>query len=432
MTRQAMSDRRKRAILGISDQLLFSGSNFAVTALAAATESRSDFGAFSLAMATYLLLTVVLRGLTSEPLVVSYSADEGVRRARAVNSGASAALALGIIGGAMVALASIATMGTLSHTLLALACGLAGLSIQDYLRYAALALARPGNALLNDGVQVAVQCGAIVALIHSGHSGVSELVLAWGLSSYAGALVAVITLRVRVSATGVVRWFRENGSLAWKFGLDDFVNQGSQQITSYVVAATAGLSAAGAFRGAQTIFGPAATLAMGVQSAATPELARSLDMSTRRLHRGVILVGVALMVVSVAWSAVALLLPGGIGRTLFGATWSSARPLLPWLAVAQAANSFRFGPVVGLRTLGDGKRTLRARFQGTIPAFVVQVFGAVAGGAIGVAIANAIARPAEATLWWFHYQASRRAYIPSNGQPRSSAPDEQVGAAGGA
>lgn len=404
----AAPSRRTRTITSISDQVLFSFSNFALTIVVAHSVSTNDFGAFAVVVATNLICAVVLRGLTSETLVVRFSSVERPVWRHAASSAGGAALAVSVVTAAGVAVCGILIGGVTGTALVTLATMLPGLALQDYLRFAAFALGRPMYAVVNDLTQVTSQFAITAALLASHHRSMSGLILAWGAASYLGAAVGCFVLKVIPQPQLCLSWFRNNGSLAWRYAVDDFANQGSIQVSSYIVAARADLADAGAFRGALTVFGPSSIVSLGIQSAAVPELVRSVRSSESRFHREVIVIGSALGLVSMGWGAIAVLLPTHFGRLLFGGVWAQAHPLLIYIAIGQAANGFRLGPAVGMRALGAAKSTLRARWVGTSLGFATEIAGAFVHGALGVAIADAIVRPIEAVIWWRQYDLARK------------------------
>jgi O-antigen/teichoic acid export membrane protein len=399
---------RRRAGIGIVDQLLYSFGNFALTVVVAREVSAAAFGTYSLIIATYLISVAIVRGLTSETLVVRFSAADRSSWRDAARDATGASLVLGVVLGALMVAASFFTHGSLATTGLTVGIFLPGLVLQDTLRFAALAHGRPALALVNDATQAVVQFGALAVLITSGNTKVWQLVSAWGGAAYVAALVGALSLRLAVRPFGVFAWFRAHGDLAGKYALDDLASQGSQQVTVYVVAGAAGLTDAGGLRGAQTVFGPPSILNVGVQAAVTPELVRILRTSTRRLHSAVLYLGLGLAAVGAVWGVLALFIPDRFGHQLFGDTWAQAQPLLVFFVVAQTTNGFRVAPMAGLRALGAANRTLLARSFVIGVGLIFQVAGAVLDGAHGVAVAIAIVTPIQAVAWWAQFEIALR------------------------
>lgn len=417
---------RFRAGIGIADQLIFSLTNLALTVLVARSVSANAFGAYAVATATYLLATVVLRGLTAEPLLVRYSTSDLSTWRRGATSAAGASLILGLLVGLATLTTAFAVGGLLRATLITLGVCFPGLAVQDFLRFAALALGRPMLAVTNDAAQGVVQFTLFGVLLASGETRVWLFVAAWGLGAYVGSIVGCALLQLTPQPVRAASWFRGNGDLAGRYALDDLAAQGSPQATNYVLAGVAGLSDAGALRGLQTLFGPVSILLLGVQAAMTPELVRILRRSSTRMSRHVIALAVLLGLGALAWGAIALIIPNSLGRTLFGDTWTQIQPLVGYFLIARAANAVWIGPAVGLRALAAANRTLVARLVVSVLALLFQVGGAVVDGVKGVAVATAIITPLQTLVWWWQFELAKREYRRHVAEQRTDQALEQM------
>ncbi len=394
-----------RAGVGIADQMLYSLTNFALTVIVAREVSAKDFGAYSLVIATYLIGVSVIRGLTSETLMVRFSASGQDEWSRAATDACAAATMLGLAAGLGVVALSF-FVGSLASMALTFGILFPGLVLQDYLRFAAMSAGRPGLALLNDATQAVVQFSVAAVLVVITNPSVWMLVAAWGGAAYFGAAVGAIALRLPLRASRALIWLRGQFDLAGRYALDDLASQGSQQATTYVLAGVAGLTDAGALRGAQTVFGPPSILNLGVQAAVTRELVRVLSRSANRMRRYVAGLSLGLGTVGLLWGTLALLCPRNIGEALFGTTWVAAHPLLVYFVVAQTANGVRVGPTVGLRAMGAANHTLTARLIVTVLGLVSQIVGAMLAGATGVAVATAVVTPVQGAVWWWQFEVA--------------------------
>lgn len=404
------------------DQLLFSLSNFALTIVVARSVTASEFGAFALGMAAYLLSTAVLRGFTSETLIVRFSAASGPEWRRGSGAAGGVALVLGAAVGVVLVGVGLVVPGVTGHTMLVLGLLFPGLALQDYLRYTALVLGRPSAALVNDLTQVVVQFGLVAALIVADRESTSWFIAAWGIGAHVAAVVAMVMLRVVPRPLQLRAWFREHGDLANKYALDDFAGQGVQQLITFALAGLGGVRDAGAFRAAQTAFAPPSMFNLSVKGAVTPELVRALRESLRRLRRDVVILAVGLGLLSGAWGLVVVLMPDAWGELAFGDTWANAEPLLLYFAVAQVANGVRVAPETGLRALGAANRTLKARLVVSLLGVALQLLGAVVAGVMGVAVATAVLKPLEAIVWWRQYHTAGRELSRSMTAPDVSHP----------
>ncbi len=98
---------------GLGDQLLSSVTNFLLVALVARAVSPADFGAFSLAYATFTLSLGAVRALAGEPLVVRYSSVSELRWREGVKLASGMAFAAG----ALVGLGSLIAGGVVGGSL---------------------------------------------------------------------------------------------------------------------------------------------------------------------------------------------------------------------------------------------------------------------------------------------------------------------------
>lgn len=403
-----VSSAKRRAATGVGDQLVYSLGNFVLTVLVAHWSSPTQFGAYSLAISSYLILLAATRGLIAETYIVKFSAVDATAATDHARAGLGAVLSLGVAGGVVMAAVSFALPSELTSIFLIFAALFPGLVGQDYLRYAALGLGRPGVALMSDGVVSCLQYASAAILIAFHAEDPSYFVVTWGLATLLGGIAAFLGLALRVPKSTVLGWVRRHKELAVRYAVDDVANQGGQQANSYAVAALTGLADAGGLRAAQTVFGPSAIINLGVQAAVTPELVRVLRVSSTRMKVYAEATGICLGIVAAAWGIAALAAPVAVGDALFGPTWSLAKPLIIYLGIAQVANGLRVTPMVGLRALGAAIQTLRARTIALVLGLAVTLAGAVADGARGVAIAYAIVSPAQVLIWWWQFEVALR------------------------
>ena len=129
----------------------------------------------------------------------------------------------------------------------------------------------------------------------------------------------------------------------------------------YATAAFAGLSAAGALRGAQVVLGPLNILNMGVTAPAVAESVRIARRSPRRMMRAVELLAVVLVVVFVAWGVVMYLLPDSVGEALLKRSWQPAHDVIPPTRRSWRRRGCSTAATVGLRAMAAAKRSLRSR-----------------------------------------------------------------------
>ena len=101
----------RRLSVGVTDQVLSSGSNFIALLLGARYLDARGFGDFALALLSFTFTLGVVRALCSEALLVRPGADEGEHRAR-VRSATGATFWLGIVVGSLFAAVALASSGS--------------------------------------------------------------------------------------------------------------------------------------------------------------------------------------------------------------------------------------------------------------------------------------------------------------------------------
>lgn len=412
-----MVARKVRGVLGrltwgLADQAVSSLTNFAVGLLVARSLSAAEFGAFSLAWVTYGVALNLSRGLGTDPLVVRYSGTSRQVWRTAVPASAGTALAVGLAGGVVCAVAGLTLGGTLGAAFVALGIVLPGLLLQDAWRYAFFAAGKGSRAFANDmlwAVALVPLLGLASSIDTGTRSSVTWFVLAWGTAAAVAAIVGCLQTRLLPDLRGVVGWLSRQRDLGARYLVEN-VSQGvSSQLRMYGVGAIAGLAAAGTIRGAELLLGPFLAVLMGVSLFAVPEAARVLRRSTRTLWHFCLGVGGLQSLGTLAWClALLLLLPDAVGAEVLGPVWATASTLILPVSLSVMNAGFSAGATAGLRALGAARRSLRAQLFTSSAYLVLGVIGAIAGGAFGSACGCAVATLLGAAVWWWQLRDGLR------------------------
>lgn len=423
--RAAVPPALRRTVWSLGDQAVSSLTNVALTIMVARSVSADEFGTFSLLLGTYLVCVTVVRGLTSEPLLVRFSAAERTTLSRAVSQSSGATVVAALLLALALTAVVLATGLVPELPALIFLATLPGLLLQDHWRYVLLAAKQPQKAFANDVAWALVQLLAVTTLALTDHLTLGLLVLAWGGAANVAALVGLLQVRVRPRMCRAAQWLREQGDLAGRYAAEGFAFQGATQATVFFVAAVAGLAAAGSLRAAQTMFGPLTVLALSVRLALVPEAVRAASRSLRRMTRLVLAAAALFATVTAAWSVAVLLLPDAAGKALLGSSWALAVPLLVYVAVDRLANALSIGPFLGVRGLADSRRSLRARVVVAALTVLGGMVGALVDGARGAAIGAAASSLISIVVWGYAFLralAHRRAVQVDEAQPAGSAP----------
>ncbi len=394
------SGRRRRVTWTAADQALSSLTNFALGIVVAREANARDFGAFGIAFTTYLLVVGISRSLCTDALLIRYSAERTPGRRSAARNATGAALALSFPMAGACAVAGVVLGGELRAPLLALALVLPGLVLQDAYRFSFFALGTPARAATNDLAWALGQLIAFAAVFRWVQPTPATLIIGWGGAATLAAVLGRIQTGQAPRTRRARRWITTHFDLGGRYFLDFLGVAGSVQLTVYGLGLVAGLRAAGSLRAAWLLLGPINTVFLACLVAAVPEGVRMtarLDGGIRHMCRmlAVVLSGAAL-----AWVAVMTLVPDRLGTAILGDTWEGAQRILPLLGLAIAATGVLFAADIGLRSLADARRGLRARLT-MLPLTVVGGLGGamvdgVVGSVIGLLVANCIG---SAVFW---------------------------------
>lgn len=398
--------RRGRVAWTVVDQGLSSLTNFGVAVVAARQADVAEFGAFSIAFTTYLLLLGVSRALCTDPLVVRFSvhATPGQREAIAASTGAVVALSLPIA--VVLAAIGVAVSGALQVSMLALALSVPGLLIQDSMRFVFFATGRPAKAAANDLMWVCGQGAAFAALLVFTDPSPAILLSGWGLAATVAAGAGLLQAHLWPSPRRAGHWFRNQADLSGRYLLDFFAVAGQVHLLLFGLGAVAGVRAFGAFRAAQLLLGPLNTLFFAALSTAVPEGARMRAGADGSLYRMFRSLAIALPVLALVWVGMLTLLPDGAGEAILGESWPGARDLILVVGLATAVTGVVAAADSGLRALAAARRGLRARVALLPLVALGGLGGAAIAGAAGCAVGLLVANSIGGAIFWFQFSKS--------------------------
>jgi O-antigen/teichoic acid export membrane protein len=290
--------------------------------------------------------------------------------------------------------------------------------LQDSWRFAFFALGRGGHAFLNDSIWAVTLIPGLLLVQRSGHANVFWFMLAWGMSATIGALVGPLQARVMPTLLGARDWLRKHRDLGIRFLAEGTATSAAQQLRSYAVGAILGLAAVGYVQAANTLMGPVMILLLGMGLVTTPEAARIVRRSPRRLIPFCLLVSMGLAAGGLVWGVVLeIVLPRGVGQWLLGDIWRPTYPLAIPQTLFVLGNCFLTGAQAGLHALGAAKRSLRAMVIQSGIYLVLGILGAYVDGATGAVLGTAISSWIGAVVWWWQLRAAVRQHNAQNGDP---------------
>ncbi|WP_369054993.1 hypothetical protein [Kineococcus terrestris] len=413
-----------RGVWNIADQMIASANNFLVQIIIARSVSEDDFGSFAIVFAIFSVLTGFFRAVATQPVAMRFAGagDDEFRRA----SGAAVGL---VFTGSLLLGAGLVVAGllgpfpaVLGQSLVALGIVLPGLMMQDAWRQVLFARLRPAAACLLDATWGVLQLAAVAVLVLSDVGSVFAFTLAWGGAAVAASFVGLAQVRTRPKLTRALPWVREQSSLT-RYLVPEFVlQQSGVQIAIVIVAAVAGLAAAGGLRGANMLTVPATIVSAGLLSFAVPELVRRRERMTNRTWTLAAL-GVSGMVslVSVVWGSLFLVLPDAVGEALLAETWSGTREVLVPIIVGQVGAALSVGPAALLYANEGARITMRLHAVYTVALIGLSTAGAVLFGAVGTAWGMAAAFWIVVP-WWFLLTRRHVRRTPDGTEATSPAP----------
>jgi len=396
-----------RAGWALVDQGISSFTNFALGILIARSVSADDFGAFSLAFATYVVIVNLARAIGTQPLVIRYSGVDPATWRRGAAAAMGTMFTSGVVIGLLCIVGGALGGGTAGTTFVALGIALPALLVQDGWRFVFFAGGRDRDAVFTDFVW-AVALIAFLVVATRVSPGVTGAVLGWGASAVVGGLVGAWRAGVVPRPRQTRPWLREHSDLVGRYSAEVLIGLGANQATIYVVGLTAGLAQAGSLRAAQILLGPMHVVLQAAHLIAVPEGVRIRMRRPERFRLAIGGLSVGLASVVGLWVLVLALLPVEVGQALLGDSWAEAQLVLVPLGLALIAQGVSGGALVGLRVLADAKSSLRARIIDSVSSFVLGVGGALLGGAIGAAWGVAAGEWVSAAIFVAFFLRSER------------------------
>lgn len=388
----------RRAGWNLGEQMISSLTNSVLSILVANSVSADSFGGFAIAFTVFALAVGGIRAVSTSPLNIRFSDASPEESKRVAAASAGNALVLGILIGAGCAGAGLVLPGALGESLLALGVVMPALLVQDTYRYVFFARGEPVKAAMTSGLWAVLQIGAVTALLVVGTEAVGTLLLAWGISAAAAALLAVRQSGAWPAPRSAWSWLKEHRDLTG-YKLATFATaQGSSQGAILVIAAVATLSTVGSLRGTQVLLGPTSILALATLNFALPELSRRRSTMTDRtwLYAALGVSGFVGMA-GLVWGSIFLLAPDSLGEFVLDASWPGTSAILFAAVVTQVLSGLSIGPVTVIYAIDRAPATLSIQIILGVFTFVGGVGGVLLGGAIGAqwgfAAANAIVVP---------------------------------------
>ena len=363
-------------VLTATDQILSSTSNFVLGVLIGRLAGPGAFGAYILAFTVWLVVVGVHRALVAEPIVISRALDGDRQSVLRRGFEADLLLAGRPRCGGRRGRCDRRTHRVRRHRRLAPRPGLVlpALVAQDYWRAMAFALHRPGVALANDAIFVAVQVAALATVLLLGARTAPWFLLAWGAGAAAGAVAGFVQFGVHPFRKGAGPLFSHN----WPFSrwlMADFLTIFcADQTYLLLVAALLGQAAFGELKAALSLMGPTAVILLTGGNLGLPTLSRArardgLDGLVRVAHKLTKLVGAAVL----TYCAVVLVAGPWLLSFVYGPEFASAGNLARIGAVQYAVAVAAFGAGIAIRVARQARTMWMSRLLVTALSIVAVI-----------------------------------------------------------
>jgi O-antigen/teichoic acid export membrane protein len=372
------------------DQLVSSGSNFALGVLVGRAAGATALGAFGVAFLVWLAALGANRAFVCEPMTVNGATGSCSDR----SEGAMASMALALVASGVLAVASLLALWAGFMTavaVLALLPWLPSLLVQDYCRSVSFRMGRPDHALYSDTVFVMAQALVSAALLVCGIKDVSALLAAWGIGATFGAAAGLVAtgmhLRLRGSLTYLLRlWPRSRWFLA-EFATQFLAGQGYLLSLPVLL----GISQFGQYRAGSALIGPVIVIFTAGGNVGLPGCVRrlrqdgitGLDRYTARLTLGV-------MAMTVPYCAAAAIFAPQLLRLAYGGGFEDAVMITRLVALAYALTTIQYGCAVALKAADQMRRLWLMRLLSGSISIAATLFLAGSWGLVGAGWATVL------------------------------------------
>jgi hypothetical protein len=378
-----------------ADQAVSSASNVALTLFVAHNVGTTQFGAFTVIVGVYLIVTLVGRAIIGEPLLVKFpGAHCGQDQA---GYAIVASLKLGSVLGVALVLAGLLGPEELRLGLIVLGVTLPGLMTQDALRYIAFTRNRPKEALWNDVIWAILQLVLTWYMLHLGESSTADMVGAWSVAGLLAGLTSMALYKTYPRSGG--RWFRTTRHLGSRYVVESVAATVTLQLVTIGVATFGGYGAAGALKLAQTVFGPINIVYAAARVALLSKLACGLSHNARIFSTAV---GASIAVATVPalvmlgiWIAPDTLVTGALGTS-----GHQAEALFPLIFAQKVAACLGLGGICILRVWQKAKETQRISLWNSFVVLASATMFIPEFAALGAAVALLIGSIANSIAFW--------------------------------
>lgn len=419
----------------VGDQILSSGTNFAVAVIVARSAGPSEYGVFVLVVGIWLVLMGIGRSLLMQPYTLRAApASKGEWQAETRVAG-GATLGLGLAAGlGLVCLGlGVGYRSGLGGAFIVVGAFAAPLMLQEFWRVAAFSRGSARQAFVNDAAWAAAQIAALAGFAAAGALDSRRALVAWGLGALSGALLGPFQFRLLPALSRrTLAWAAEASRLGGWFSLDVMAYALGDQASIWIVAGVAGTVAVGGLQGVSNLFGPVYVLSRAAEAVTLPRAAAAhAEAGPRGVREVAVRYGAALAGVIAVYSLVAVMARGRLLALVFGEAFAGFTNLLLPIGLAAVLGGVIGGASLGLRANRWGRELVAGAGLSAVVKVLAVLGLASVWGAHGAAWGLAGAAAVQAGLLWLflgrrHERQSRRSSGTGPGDALPQ-PDESLG-----
>jgi O-antigen/teichoic acid export membrane protein len=403
-------------LLGLSDQILISLSNFATMIVVARALPPRGFGVFSLAYAALIFANNLQGALLTQPHNVLGAALSGSEYRRYTTGTAVAQLVF------TAALASVCTCAYVTGhllnlsgagILLPLALALVAWQLQEFTRRVLYTERRLAAAVFNDAVSYGAQAVALIVLWRIGRMTAQNAITVVAATCLIASIIGYIQTRTSFQRTFNPGSIRANWNTGKWLGAATIGSYASTQLYVYLAAAMIGAGAVGILTAAETLLRPVGVLLNFLETALPTRLAHvAHGAGPDELHDQITTLTTRIGVLCGAYCVAVAVVADPAMRFAYGPQYAG----FPWVVRLLAAYYFVSAFVrlasVALRVV----RATRSIFVAQAYASVISLaggwtliaLGGVAGAAAGMVIAGLVL---NWVLWAAYVKEARQSRV---------------------
>ena len=381
----------RRAATTVFDQALSTITNAGLVVAVSSQQSVATFGDFSLAYAVFGFVLGMQRAAIADQLLVTSSEGGDVDATNGAQFVRSIAVS-SLLAAVCMVVAGVALGGVIGSYLLWLGLGAWAALIQDGLRFYAMAVAKPGVAVVMDSAWLAAFAASLLLISDVGSVATAG---AWGATAILSLIIGLVVLRPP-SMRAVRRLGTAGSWIRVPFGLEFIAITIGGLLLLSGLRVFSGPTATAAVAAVLAVFRLPRSLVGGLRLFYIPRLRSRLGQSRYRIELamwGGVITGLVL-----SWLALTQLAEGVV-EVLLGETWTAASMILPAGAAFEMAASLAVLWSDHLKVADRGHYLVAGRLVFTSSYLLGALVGGSLAGTQGAATGLAVGALVGLILW---------------------------------